>query len=473
MKNKFALLNEKFVYYSLLTANLFSALLGFYMGRQMAFNDAVGYWNMGKSIGHGTFSSWYFLPFDAPETLRTWGYPFFIFLCQQIYDSFWTVQILQFLLFGFSVYLVLRLIKHFDAALIYRNVFLLILAVNIKIPFYTGQINADILCIFFVVLYGYIYYVLKESLLKSLLMAICGFCLFQLKPAFLLFPFFFLIYKLIFKRENLKLYGLQIFLYSIFLVPFAVWNYNNHGVFKVTPIEGGGGVLHLAVWCPKLPENYRENFYWGNVCVNDLTEPNFVSSEEREKNVVLFENEWREINTQLEPFFGEEDKQKVTLMSENNPGQFILYSGRYTNEREKLLIERTVQHIKEEPWLYAKTRLYTLCRVWFTGINKDEWNNSNSFTAKAKLIYPFLSTFIFIFLGFIFTALSFALKIINWRDFYFLFLLAIYYGAIHIPFAVQSRFTVPVHLLILLMSSFAIVNMLGRKYNDKQQSKNF
>ncbi len=472
MKSLYAFLDKKSIYYLLLTANLVSALIGFYLGLKAVFNDATGYWNMGKSFGHGTFSSWYFLPVSAPETLRTWGYPFFIFLCQQIYDSFFTVQILQLLFYGFTIYLILCLIKHFNPALIYRNVFLFLLALNIKIPFYAGQINAEMLCVFFIVLYAHVYYVQKEGVLKSILLAICGFCLFQLRPAFLLFPFFFFVYKLIFRRDNLKFHALSCGLYLILLLPFGFWNYSNHGVFKITPLEGGGGVIHIGYWCPKLPEGYKENFYWGNVCVADYTQPSFTPDEERQKNAALFENEWLEINKKLEPFFSDEDKEKIALMRENNPGQFVLYSGAYTNEREKLLMEKTVEHVKEDFWFYTKTRIYTFCRLWFTGINKEEWNGANGISAKAKVIYPFLSSFVFTFLGLLLSAVSLVLGIIKWKDFHFLFLLTIYYGLIHTPFAFQARFTVPVHLLILMMSGFAVVNIISRKYTDERENGN-
>ena len=472
MKNLYAFLDKKTVYYLLLAANFLSALVGFYLGLKTAFYDAAGYWNMGKSFGHGTFSSWYFLPVSVPETLRTWGYPFFIFLCQQIYDSFFTVQIFQLFVYGFSIFLILRLIKHFNPALIYRNVFLLFLAFNIKIPFYAGQINAEMLCIFFIVLYAYVYYVQKEGVLKSILLALCGFCLFQLRPAFLVFPLFFFIYKLIFRRDNLKLYALSLLLYLLLLLPFGFWNYSNHGVFKVTPLEGGGGIMHLGYWCPKLPEGFKDNFYWGNACVADYTQPGFESDEERQKNVALYENEWREINAKLEPLITDEDKQKIALMRENNPGQFVLYSGAYTNEREKLLTEKVVQHAREDFWFYAKTRVYTFCRLWFTGISKEEWNRAVGFSARAKVLFPFLSSFVFSFLGLLFSAVSLALGIIKWKDFHFLFLLTIYYGLIHTPFAFQSRFTVPVHLLILLMSAFAVVNIIGRKYTVEREEIN-
>jgi hypothetical protein len=467
MKRLYNFLDKRSVFHWLLFVNVVSGLTGFSLGLRSPFADAVGYWNMARSFGHGTFSSWYFLPVSAPETLRTWGYPFFIFLCQQIYDSYLTVQLLQLAIYGTSVYLMLRLIQHFDSSLIYRNVFLLLLAFNIKLPFYAGQINAEMLCIFSVALYSFIFYFQKESFLKCVLLALCGFCIFQFRPSFLLFPVFFLLYKLVCNRDNIKYYAASFSLYLILLLPFGFWNYENHGIFKVTPMEGGGGVVHIGYWCPKLPEGFRENFYWGNVCVADYTQPSFVSDEERQSNVAKFEGEWNEINSEIASLLSEDDRQQIALMEENNPGQFVLYPGKYTAAREKLLFEKTLQHVEDEPWFYLKTRVYTFARLWFTGISKDEWNNANGLVGKATALYPFLSSFFFIFLGLIFITTSFVIGFLKWSRFYFLFLLTVYYGLIHTPFAFQSRFTVPVHFLILVMSSFAIVRILhGRRVTE-------
>lgn len=455
--------HRKITYYFLLACNLIISLLGFYLGINTPAPDSVGYWNMGKSFGYGTFSSWYFLPVTAPETLRTWGYPFFLFLCQQISDSPLVAQMIQLFLYFSTIFLLLKLIERFNPDLIYRNVFLLLLLPNIRIPFYSGQIISEMLCIFFMVLYAYIYYSQKDTVLKMILTALCGFALFQLRPAFLLFPVAFFFYRLIFQRREIKLQVLSVFLYLLLLLPFGFWNYSNHGIFKVTPLEGGAGVAHMGFWCFKLPENYTEKFYWINTCTADYTQPNFTPTAERLENAAIFENEWKEINNQLKPFSSEEDTQRINLMNAANPGQFVLHTGEYTNRREELLRAKTIEHVKEEPLFYTKTRIYSFCRNWFTGINKDEWENAQNLPSKIKTLYPFLTSFIFIFGGLILISLCLLLRKLPWGKFHFLFLLTIYYGLIHIPFATQSRFTVPVHLFILLQAGFAIVSIAGKK----------
>ncbi len=456
------MLDNKKLYYFLIAFNLVVALIGLYLGMKTPFADSVGYWNMGKSFGAGTFSSWYFLPAPPPETLRTWGYPFFLFLCQQISDSQLLVQTIQFTLYLASIFFVLELIKTFNPRLIYRNVFLLILLPNIRIAFYSGQISADSLCIFFMILYAYLYYSLKDSVLKMILLAVCGFALFQLKPAFLLFPALFFLYQLIFQRAKIKLYSLSTILYLLLLLPFGFWNSSNHGVFKVTPLEGGGGIMHMGYWCFKLPENYTEKHYWGNTCTADYTQPNFTTSDEKDGNADLFEAEWSNIESLLKPLANEETEQ-IAFMNANNPGQFPLHTGFYTNEREKLLVGKTFEHIKEEPLFYFKTRIYTFCRLWFTGISKTDWDGANGLTAKLKIFYPFLISFVFIFLGLVLITVYVFWKKVSWNKFHFLFLLTIYYGIIHTPFAYQSRFTAPVNLFVLLMLSFAITELVFSK----------
>lgn len=216
----------------------------------------------------------------------------------------------------------------------------------------------------------------------------------------------------------------------------------------------------MGFWCPKLPENYTEKFYWDNTCTADYTQPDFVSSENRSENALVFEREWTEINGQLSPLIDEQESSKIALMKANNPGQFIIYSGRYTNAREKMLTARTLEHIKNEPLYYLKTRLYTFCRLWFTGINKTDWDNAKGLSSKLKILYPFLSSFAFIFLGLLFITQRILFKKISWSKFHLLYLLIFYYGLIHTPFAYQSRFTVPVHILILLLLSISVVNLI-------------
>ena len=45
----------------------------------------------------------------------------------------------------------------------------------------------------------------------------------------------------------------------------------------------------------KLPIGYKENFAYGSSVISDLTNPIFVSKEERLKNQVEYENEWNQL----------------------------------------------------------------------------------------------------------------------------------------------------------------------------------
>ena len=68
-----------------------------------------------------------------------------------------------------------------------------------------------------------------------------------------------------------------------------MWNKINHGIFKITPIEGGAGVANFGFWQLKLPNGYTEKFYWGNSTSYDYTQPKFYSIDEQNQNARLFE----------------------------------------------------------------------------------------------------------------------------------------------------------------------------------------
>ena len=77
-------LESKKAYYLLLGLNALSLLAIFYISSKIEFPDANSYWHLAKGLKQGTFTSWYFLPVHSPDTLRTWGYPFFVLLCQLV-----------------------------------------------------------------------------------------------------------------------------------------------------------------------------------------------------------------------------------------------------------------------------------------------------------------------------------------------------------------------------------------------------
>ena len=447
-------LNNPISFKILLALNGLAILCIFYISCKTSFPDAESYWYMAKGFRQGVFSSWFFLPVSTPETLRTWGYPFFVYLCQWIYDAPVTVKLIQLLMhFGVLAYC-LKLIKHFRKEIFFRNIFLLLLLPNLQIAYYAGQVAAETPTIFCLVLFFYLWFTAKDNRKKYVLLAVLSFIIFQLRPVFLLFPFCIVIYKLLFERTAIKYCFGFLALFIISMLPFGFWNKSAHGIFKITPLEGGAGAANLGYWSFRLPDGYNPQFYWDAFFSKDITQPNFAGDEEKEEYRQAYEKEWMEINKKLEPFITKEDSVRLKVYSEKKYKLWEVMSSGYTHEREKLLTEYLIKDIKSNPAYYTKTRLYTLMRLWFTGINKQDLTKA-SFPGKLKLLYPFLVTFIFIFGGLLFILFSLFRKRITIKNYWPILMIIAYYGVMHIPFGVQARYTVPVHLFILMMVAIA------------------
>lgn len=466
----FNVLNRKNVFNFLLTLN-FLAIAGiFYFSSRVEFPDANSYLYMAKGFKNGVFSSWYFLPVYSPETLRNWGYPFFVYLCQSVYDTPITVKLVQLLMQFATVILALKIIEHFNKEIIFRSLFLLLLLPNLQIAYYAGQVASETPSIFFIVLFYFCWFKLSDNWKKYIILGIISLIIFQLRPSYLLLPFCIVGYKLLFDRTNLKYSAVYLFLFIISLLPFAFWNKSAHGVFKVTPLEGGAGAANLGFWSFRLPDGYNPKFYWDATFSKDLTQPVFANDNERKQYQLEYEQEWFEMNKKLESFITKEDSIRLLFYRQKNYKLWEVMSSGYTNAREKLLTEYLVKDIKANPVYYLKTRLYTAARLWFTGINKREFEKA-TLMGKLKLLYPFLVTFVFIFCGLLFILFSFFRKWLSFKQFWPLLLIIIYYGLVHIPFVIQARYTVPVHIFILMLLSLTIGRLITAKEDIAEKIK--
>ena len=453
------ILNRKSIFNCIALICAISIIIGFCIGNMSHFPDEVGYLNMAKSIGKGTFSSWYFLNTDVPETLRTWGYPYFIHLIQIISYNVMFVKIAQLIFYFISVLIVLKLIQFHTKDLLYRSLFLLLLTPNIQLAYYTGQIVPEGIATFFVVLFIFIWYTWPKSTIKFLLLAFTAFVLFQLRPAFLLFPIIFFLIEF-FYQKNYGLACLFLFTYGLLLLPFGFWNKKHHGIFKVTPLEGGAGISHLGYWSFRLPAGYKDTFYWNHWIYKDIFQPQFYSESEQKASVVQYNNEWVNIENRVSKYLTRKDSIVLEEMKAY-PSQFPVYNSAYTIQREKILWEFTKEHIRQDLGRYIATRIYTFFRIWFTGINTDFYKAS--FKQKVSMLYPFIITFVFILGGLFTIAILFIKRILDFKLFFGIFIFIIYLGCIHNAFSIQSRYTVPVHILILFLLAIGIGNMLCKK----------
>ena len=168
---------------------------------------------------------------------------------------------------------------------------------------------------------------------------------------------------------------------------------------------------------------------------------------------------------QLKSDESKEDLAVLDTMNKINPGIFLLHNSKYTLDREKGLWSLTKQNIMNDPFYYFKSRIYHFIRLYVTGINYKKMEKSNTFAGKVNAIYPFAVTFVFIFLGLVFTSVCAVIRKINFTNIVAFILLFFYYGAIHVPFSIQARFSIPIHLLLLSILSVSILKTLKPAYD--------
>ena len=440
---------------ALIVLNIFSAMVAFYLGNSSEFPDWLTYWYMSEGLETGKFSSWFFLESYYPETIRTPGYPLFLLILRSISDSQLFIKVVQLLLYFATLLIAYKTLdKLSDSNILALCVFLFLTALNIQIPYYSGLISSESPSIFLTALFTYFITTKEKNLRNAIYLGLIGGLLFLMRPAFMLLPFCLLIYFIFIKRTAGKFILIHTLIFSFTLIPFSLWNLENHGVFKPTPIEGAASIAHMGYWNFKLPINYREDFQYNAAVIKDATNPISFSEEERVKYKEKYERDWLGLINSLQTHIKTDEVVAMKEMQLNNPGIFPIYNSKYTLLREQYLADLLVKEIKENPIYYLKTRIYTFFRVYYSGLNVKALKESPSLIVIFKSVYPFLITFFSIFIGLL-IALIYYLKNRKKIDesFEILLMISLYYGAVSMPFAAQGRYTVPIHFCILIMLS--------------------
>lgn len=461
----------------LILVNICTALLAFYLAMSTRFPDHQIYDSLASGLAVGRFSQWYFLDFYVPDALRSFGYPVFLLICKTIIDSDLFVRIIQLLMYFLSLFLAYKiLVKLSNNNDVAKIIFLGFTAINIQIPYYSGGIVAEMPCIFLSVLFMFILINRELTFKYAIILGLIGGILFQMRPAFLLFPFLLIGYSLIFNFKKFNFFIIQAFVFSLTLLPYGFWNLNNHGVFKVTPLEGAAEISYLSYWYYKLPIDYAN---YGNdlrideilfelKMVGDFTNPFDYTNEEREKNKQIYENECLGIIEELKPILNEEDLKKIETMrvgeNRRKGGGYIQYPSKYFLAKQKILWALLIDKIKENPVYYFSTRIYGIGRIYFSGINITMYNYNTSLSSKLKLIVPFLITFSCIFLGLIGSIFYFLVKRRKLSDSFILLLFfSLYQGSVHVLFLTHSRYTINIHFFVLIMISLIISRIVTKK----------
>jgi len=446
----------------LIVLNFIGAVIMFYIFNSKVRGDARTYFGLADGILQGTYSYWYFLDHYYPDTFRNPGYPLFLAAIRIFTHSVIVVQVIQFLFYFGAVRLLFSILDlMFRDTMIIKNIFLMFLLSSIHIVSYTTAILPEILVTFLLLLSIWIDLKLPSDRWKKYI--ILGFLygfLFQVRPVVLFLPFLIAILNYIKNRQSFPLFKNVVLLsiYMITMIPYGLWNKANHGVFKITSLEGGAGVFHLGYWMFKLPD-YYEVRYWGNYCTREMIP--LIDEKDREFNIKKFNAEWDEIDSALAPLLTAAD----TAMIKLKPGYISLfktYNSNYVIKREQLLKEYTLKNIKSDLFYYFKVKCYTVARLWVTGIPMRDFRPAG-LIKKLNLMYPFLITFITFITALIVIPISFFKYRPAMLPLTGILMIVLYFGIIHIPFAIQARYTIPVRFELMMMIAVSLYLLFFQK----------
>lgn len=429
----------------------------FFLNINLVMGDEYMYINCAKALHQGRYTHWIIFDEYIPDTFRNPGYAFFIYPLQFISESTLVIKIAQLILLFIAIYLFLKIIDHYNKDLIIKNIFLLLLNINFVILAYPSYVFPETMMIFLITLIVNIELTWKENTWKkTLLLVILYSYAFQVRPVILFIPFikfFYLIYKN--KMQNIAQNLVFIILFIVSMLPYGYWNYKKHGVFKVTSLEGGAGVMYLGYWSPKMVD-FTETNYWRNFTPKDIL-INFSNENESIENRKKFNQEWDSISNACSKFLTKKDSLYLPIMEKNNH-LFVTYNGKYTIEREKIIKEVAVKHLISD-WKYTiKLKIYSFFRLWYTGLSVNDLHNKNNLK-KYSSILAFLTTFLTFLMFFSY----FIYCQFKRRDILITLALPIalclYFDVLHLPFAIQSRYTICVRMFYLFILAYMIYEL--------------
>ena len=458
-------LDNKKVFYCLWSLLLLQVIVLFFITHKGLSRDHDTYMFYVKGLELGRYSYWYFLKEYIPDTFRNPGYPFFLYALSFINDSLLVVQVTQLLLYIVALFIMLRIIDFYDKQILLKSIFTILLMLNFIVSSYTTYIYPEALMIFLITLILYIelyhdYTKWKNTFLLVLLYAFC----FQIRPVILFIPFLrFAYYLYKYKKSYLLKNMVFLFLFIASLLPYGFWNLKHHHAFKITPLEGGGGVMHLGYWSPKMI-NYVEGRYWQNIMYDE----HFISFDDDKnipENIRLFNQEWDSIDRVCAKYLTAKDTLIISEMKKY-PDLFETYNSAYTIEREKILKKLAVKHYLSDLKYTFKLKAYSFFRLWFNGLVMNKHSAGNIDYGFIPVLITFSTTF-FTFILFLIHFIYCLFKKRNViMQLILPLLLCLYFDVLHLPFAIQSRYTIPVRMLYIFSLSF----MLYKIYFEEQKS---
>lgn len=449
------LLNYRRTTVALVVLNVVVACGILWTTRNTILSDTWSYLGLAEGLLHGKFSMWWPLATEHPDTFRTPGYPLFVAFFIKLFGNWKATLVAQFILYWFALYLTLKVAERFDASRVVRNLILLLLIPMINVPYYIGQLYTEIPVLAAIALTLMV--ITKPGSRKwfdALLLGLLFGFIYQCKPIFLLFPVGYALLSIWFDRARPNI-GANIIMLAMFgatVLPYAMWNYTNHGIFKATPLEGAGSYMHIGYWAGKTPA-YTDRFYLHNFTGDEIIR--FTPKDSVPAHIKEYEREWAGFKEKLAPFFTSKDSAMLAarpLMPYPIEGT---YSTPYTLERERLLFQSTMEHYRKDPLYVLAYKSYSFVRLWVIGIQVKDFQEA-SMVQRLQMIYATASTGGLFLMSITLIPWGYRKGVLQLRTTWPLVAYLLYFGLIHVPFTIQSRYTTSVRFVLLILLALAI-----------------
>ncbi len=437
--------------------------------------DEATYLALAESMTHGGFSVWDGIYDPVPvEVHRTHGYPAFLMVVRMVSKSKFFLGLVQGALYLLALWLVLRYLRTQEDADLRRNVFLLAMLPQLQLLYYVGQVFPEPLMVLLLTAlalsYGRGMGRLHDPWVRILLLVVA----FWVRPIVLLLPLFLLVVDLFLepraqwiatgKRQLVVIAGFV--LLGPFL--FACWNLRTHGYFKPVPLTGSAVISNLGLWQLRLPGYGTVHYFQYNTFGREIIP--WVDEANAARYYSAYQEQWDRIEARAATAMTPEDRAHVPAMMEHNV--WATRSPAYTIALDQAIREENWAMIKADPWYYLVSRLYTSVRLWVTNINlpmerviyrlspgeHPRVGRPAGAMGWAKALIPFLITFVTFGLGLPFLLISVIRDPRRWYARRYLLATVGYVWLIHIPMLIQSRYTVPVHVLAILCIVLALTD---------------
>ncbi len=423
--------------------------------------DHKNYLALAEGILHGRYSSaWMEEPF-LPETFRTPGYPLFLAGLLQVFGEWRPIALVQTGMYLACLYMTVRMVRARTQGALAVNLFLVLLAPTVNVAYYNALISPEIPSLFAITALLFVDPLHhRRSWWSALLMGLLFGFLFQCRPVFLLLPIARVVAGWWSERSAFpwRWWAGAVLVYTATLLPFGLWNMKHHDRFGLTPIEGSGGVFQIGYFSGLMPD-HQEWRIWANRTGDEVVR--FVPEEEVPQHIAAFERDWDIIDSACAPYLTARDA-ALFLKGGRRAWIWNTFSTRYTREREQWLWKLTLDRVKERPWYFVKLKAWTAVRLWVIGIQRGEFMRA-SYVGKVKLALPTALTLVQ------FLLLVLVVPVAIRRDRRLLHrllpaLVTVVYGwVIYLPFVIQSRYTVPLRMAMLLLIAMALASLLQRR----------